>query len=107
MRKINILTFQDHFSKYPEAFPLPDQKASTIAKVFVEEIICHHCTPEKLLTDQGPNFTSKLFQDMCKLLEIDKSQTTAYHSESNGIIERNQQIIMAGLSQFIEEDKRN
>lgn len=102
-----ILTFQDHFSKYPEAFPLTDQKAGTIAKVFVEEIICRHGTPEKLLTDQGANFTSELFQEMCKLLRIDKLQTTAYHPESNGIVERSHQTIMAGLSQFIEEDQRN
>lgn len=51
-----ILTFQDHFSKYPEAFPLSDQKATTIAKVFVEEIICRHGTPEKLLNRPGNEF---------------------------------------------------
>lgn len=43
-----ILTFQDHFSKYPEAFVLADQRAETIAKVFVEEIICRHGTPQTL-----------------------------------------------------------
>lgn len=102
-----ILTFQDHFSKYPEAFPLPDQKATTIAKIFVEEIICRHGTPEKILTDQGTNFTSELFQEMCNLLNIEKLQTTAYHPASNGIVERSHQTIMAGLSQFIDEDQRN
>lgn len=102
-----ILTFQDHFSKYPEAFPLPDQKASTIAKIFVEEVICRHGTPEKLLTDQGTNFIGELFQEICKLLDIDKIQTTAYHPESNGIVERSHRTIMAGLSQFIDEDQRN
>lgn len=102
-----ILTFQDHFSKYPEAFPLSDQKATTIAKVFVEEIICRHGTPEKLLTDQGTNFTSELFQEICKLLDIEKLQTTSYHPETNGIVERSHQTIMAGLSQFIDEDQRN
>ena len=102
-----ILTFQDHFPKYPEAFPLTNQKATTIAKVFVEEIICRHGTPEVLLTDQGTNFTGELFQEMCKLLDIKKIQTTAYHPASNGIVERSHQTIMAGLSQFIDEDQRN
>lgn len=103
-----ILTFQDHFSKYPEAFPLPDQRATTtIAKVFVEENICRHGTPETLLTDQGTNFTSALFHEMCNLLDINKIQTTAYHPDSNGIVERSHQTIMAGLNQFTDTDKRN
>lgn len=102
-----IFTFQDHFSKYPEAFPLSDLKATTIANVFVEELICRHGTPEKLLTDQGTNFTSERFQEICKLLDIEKLQTTAYHPETNDIVERSHQTIMAGLSQFIDEDQRN
>lgn len=102
-----ILTFQDHFSKYPEAFALPDQKTTTVAKVFVEEIVCRHGTPEKLLTDQGSNFTSELFKEMCKLLNIDKLQTTAYHPASNGIVERSHQTIMSTLSQFVDSDQRN
>lgn len=40
----SILTFQDYFSKYPEAFLLMDRKATTIAKIFVNEIICRHGT---------------------------------------------------------------
>lgn len=77
----SVLTFQDYFSKYPEAFQLMDQKATTIAKIFVKEIICRHGTPEKLLMDQGANFTCELFKEICKLLDIDKIQTTTYHPE--------------------------
>ena len=102
-----ILTFQDHFSKYPEAFPLPDQRATTIARIFVEEIVCRHGTPEKLLTDQGTNFTSELFREICKLLDIKKLQTTAYHPQTNGIVERSHQTIMTGLSQFISNDQKD
>ncbi|XP_018374528.1 PREDICTED: uncharacterized protein LOC108768558 [Trachymyrmex cornetzi] len=40
-----------------------------------------HGTPEKILTDQGTNFTSEMFKNTCKLLQIEKIQTTAYHPE--------------------------
>ena len=43
-----ILTFQDHFSKFPEAFRLPDQRATTIARISVKEVVWRHRTPEKL-----------------------------------------------------------
>lgn len=102
-----ILTFQDHFSKYPEAFAIADQKAQTIAKVFVEEIVCRHGTPEKLLSDNGTNFTSELLTEACKLLRIDKIETTAYHPQSNGVVERSHQTLMNHLKCFVEEDQRN
>lgn len=81
-----ILTFQDHFSNYPEAFAVTNQKAETTARIFVEEIICRHGTPEKLLTDQGTNFVSEILNETCKLLGIEKSETTPYHPQSNGVI---------------------
>lgn len=102
-----ILTFQDHFSKYPEAFPIPDQTAETIAKVFVTEIICRHGTPEKLLTDQGTNFISDLMSETCKLLQIDKIQTTAYHPQSNGALERSHQTLVQHLKCFVDSDQKN
>lgn len=92
-----MLTFQDHFSKYPEAFDLPDQKVTAITRVFIEEIICWHGTPKRVLANQGANFTSELFQEICKLQDTEKLQTTAYHTESNGIIERSHHTIMTGL----------
>ncbi|KAJ8975125.1 hypothetical protein NQ317_019945 [Molorchus minor] len=47
------LTLQDYFTKYPEAIPIPDQKAETVAKASVKKVIVRHGAPEKLLTDRG------------------------------------------------------
>lgn len=102
-----ILTFQDHFSKYPEAFAIPDQKAETVARVFVAEIVCRHGTPERLLSDNGTNFTSELLAESCKLLQIDKIQTTAYHPQANGVVERSHQTLMSYLKCFVDEDQKN
>ncbi|KAG5873048.1 hypothetical protein JTB14_010531 [Gonioctena quinquepunctata] len=88
-----LLTFQDYFTKYTEVIPLPDQKADTIARAFVEQIIVRHGTPRKLLTDQGANFTSTLFKEVCKLLNIKKIQTSSYAPTSNGQIERMHRVL--------------
>lgn len=79
-----LLTFIDHFSRYAEAVPLADQTAETTARAFVKYILTRHGVPERLLTDQGRNFTSELFTTTCKILGIKKLRTTAYHPESNG-----------------------
>lgn len=102
-----ILTFQDHFSKYPEAFAIENQKADTIARIFVEEIVCRHGTPEKLLTDKGTNFVGEILKETCNLLSIEKIETTAYHPQSNGIVERSHQTLMSHLKSFVDNDQRN
>jgi len=83
-----LLTFQDDLTKFSKAIPIPNQEATTVAKEFVTKIICEHDIPETVLTDQGTNFLSEIFKNVCKLLKITKIQTTAYHPESNGALER-------------------
>ena len=66
--KKHLLTFQDELSKYTLAVPISQQDASTVARVFVEQIILKFGIPQTLLTDQGSNFLSELFANTCKLL---------------------------------------
>ncbi|KRY50466.1 Retrovirus-related Pol polyprotein from transposon [Trichinella britovi] len=46
-----ILTVQDYFSKWPEAYPIPDMTASTVARTLVNEFICRYGAPESLHTN--------------------------------------------------------
>ena len=67
----------DYFIRWVEAFPLPDQKAETVALKVVMNFICGFGAPFELHTDQGRNFESTLFGEVCKLLEIHKTRMTA------------------------------
>ena len=100
-----ILTFQDLLTKYSKAIPLENQEANTVAKEFVTRIICEYGIPQRVLTDQGTNFLSQIFKNVCKLLKIDKIQTTAYHPQSNGALERSHRTLAEYLKNFIAEDQ--
>ena len=80
--------FMDYFTKWPEAFAIPDQKATTIAKLFVEQIICRHGVPEELLSDRGANFLSTLIQEICCVLGVKKLNTSGYHPQTDGLVEK-------------------
>lgn len=54
----------------------------------VTTFVCRHAIPKVLLTDNGSNFVSKMFEDMCKLLKIKHIKTAVYRPQSNGQIER-------------------
>lgn len=51
-----ILTAMDYFTKWPEAYSLPDQEAETIVDALVEGMFSRLGVPEVIHTDQGRNF---------------------------------------------------
>ena len=84
----HVVVFQDFLTKWPLVFPVKDQKAITLAKLFVEEVIPTFGVPEALLSDRGTNLLSHLMLDLCKLMGIKKLNTTAYHPQCDGMVER-------------------
>ena len=83
-----VVVFMDYFTKWAEAFAVPDKKAETVAKLLVEQIVCRHGIPEELLSDRGANFLSTLVQDICKILGVRKINTSGYHPQTDGLVER-------------------
>jgi len=100
-----ILTFQDDLSKYLVAVPIPQQDAETVAKAFVLNIVLKFGAPGQILTDQGSNFLSDLFKNVCRLLRIKKVQTTAFRPESNGSLERSHRVLAEYLRHYVSEDQ--
>jgi hypothetical protein len=76
----------DYLTKWPEVFATPDQSALTIARLLVEHIISRHGVPNELLSDRGPAFISKLLKEVCILLGVRKTSTTAYHPQTDGLV---------------------
>ena len=65
-----IMVVGDYCSKWMEAYPLPDAKAETVANKFVGEFVCRFGVPLELHSDQGTNFESAVFAEMCRVLGI-------------------------------------
>ena len=84
----HVVVFQDMFTKWPLVFAVPDQRAEQIARLLCEEVVPMFGVPEALLSDRGTNLLSHLMTDICHLLGIEKLNTTAYHPECDGMVER-------------------
>lgn len=63
--------------------------------------------PSSVLSDQGTNFLSALFKNMCKMLGIKKLQTTAYSPMTNGALERSHKTLKEYLRNFSDLKKEN
>ena len=84
----NVRVLTDVFTKFPQAIPTRDQKATTVAQVLVKEVFVRFGVPHRLHSDQGRHFKSNIVQELCKLYGFEKSRTTPYHPEGNGQCER-------------------
>lgn len=99
-----ILVIGDHFTRWMEAFPIPNQNAETVATKLVHEFIVRYGTSLEIHTDQGTNFDSQLFKEVCSLLQIKKTRLTPYRPNSNGLFERFNQTLGEMIKSFIENN---
>lgn len=82
-----ILTIQCELSKFIEAYPLRNKETVSIAKSFVNNFILRFGIPKIIATDRGTEFISSTMEEVCKLLNIEKLSSTAYHHQTVGSLE--------------------
>jgi hypothetical protein len=84
----HLLSVIDRTSRWPELFPLRDTSARACADVFTSGWVARYGVPETMTTDRGVQFTSEVWRVLCETLGIQHIKTTAYHPQSNGMVER-------------------
>lgn len=82
-----ILTVQCDLSKFVEAYPIPNKETVTVANCLVTNFLLRYGIPKEILTDQGTEFMSSTFNEMCKILGVSQLNSTAHHHQTLGTIE--------------------
>lgn len=80
----NVLVMTNVFSKFTIAVPTIDQRATTVAKVLVNEWFCHYGIPNKIHSDQSRSFEGHVIEQLCGIYGVKKSRTVPYHPQGNG-----------------------
>ena len=99
-----ILVVGDYHTKWVEAYALPDARAETVARKLVEEFISRFGVPNEIHSDQGSNFKSHLFAEVCVLLGVTKTRTTPYNPKSDGMIERFNRTLINMVAILLGDD---
>jgi len=97
-----ILTVVDFATRYPEAVALKNISTTVVAEALVS-IFAGVGIPDKVLSDQGTQFTSKLMKEVGRLLSMKQLTTTPYHPQCNGLVERFNGTLKSMLKRMCSE----
>ena len=96
-----IIVFIDHFTSWVEAVPLRDILARTCAEALILNVILRHGVPRQLLSDRGSQFMSTIAAEVNNLMGIKKLNTTAFHPQTNGKVEKFNNTLLDMISMYV------
>ncbi len=97
-----LLSVVDRTTRWPEVFPLKDKEALTCGRAFLQWTT-RYGVPTDITSDRGAQFTSKIWSALCELYGAKLHLTTAYHPQSNGIVERFHRHLKSALKASLED----
>ena len=101
-----VLTLVDYATRYPDAIPLKDATAPAVADALVE-MFSRYGIPAQMLSDQGSNFMAQLMTELLPRLGIKKLETSCYHPQANGLVERFHSTLKSMLRKFVKEEPKD
>lgn len=104
---VYILTIQCDLTKFSVAVPMENREANTVASHFVTSFVCTHGIPQQLISDQGTEFLSRVFKETCKLIGIKHSNTSPYHPQANGALERSHRTLGEYLRHYVDSNRQD
>ena len=92
-----LLTMLDRKTRWFEVIPLKSISADIVASSLVNNWISRYGVPKAIITDRGTQFESDLFKNLSEKLGINHLRTTAYHPQTNGMLERFHRTLKTSL----------
>jgi ribonuclease HI len=86
----------DKFTKWPEATPVVNITQDAVVAC-LRSIVCRFGVPRHIITDNGTQFTSRLFQEYCEGIGTQLCFAYVAHPRSNDQAERANAEILRGL----------
>ena len=83
-----LLVLVDTFSGWVEAFPTTNKRASAVASILLTQIFPRFGMPTSLQSDNGPEFTAQIIQNLSKSLSLPWHLHCPYRPQASGKVER-------------------
>lgn len=101
------VTIMCDLTKYLITIPIKTKDAYTVAKAIVKSCILVYGLVKTVLTDQGTEYKNQVWNEVCKILEIEHKTSTAYHYQTLGTVERNHRVFNEYLRSYLNEFRQD
>jgi hypothetical protein len=96
-----ILVVVDRFSKMKHFIPCwKETDAKMMAQLFFANVWRYHGLPDTIVSDRGPQFVSEFWTELCRILQIKRKLSTAYHPQTDGQTENANKGLLAWLRKY-------
>jgi transposase InsO family protein len=102
-----LLVIVDSFTKWTESFPIRTQEATEVADILYKEIFTRFGPPDRIVSDRGQTFVSKLVNAICQIFQVTRHVISSYHPCANSCVERMNQPIAQCLRTYCDEKQSN
>ena len=85
---VGVLMMIDHFTKFAQALPYQACDAKETCRLIIDGWVTVYGAPLAIQSDNGSQFTAELTAELMKCLDILQVQSTPYHPQTNGLVER-------------------
>uniref|UniRef100_A0AAX7UFC4 Integrase catalytic domain-containing protein n=1 Tax=Astatotilapia calliptera TaxID=8154 RepID=A0AAX7UFC4_ASTCA len=101
-----VLTIVDRFSKAAHFIALPQlPSALETARLLTQHVFRLHGIPRDIVSDRGPQFTSRVWREFCAELGDQVSLSSGFHPQTNGQTERANEVLEAMLRCVISSNQ--
>jgi hypothetical protein len=97
-----IWVIVDHLTKVAHFIPVKiTYSGAKLAELYMSRIVCLHGVPKKIVSDRGFQFTSMFWEKLHESMDTKLNFSLAYHPQTDGQMERTNQILENMLRAFV------
>ncbi len=100
-----VCVFVCHLSKMVRLIPtVTTLDAEGFARLFVIHVFPHYGFPLRFVSDRDPRWNSEFFKALCAAAGVELRTSTAYHPQTNGLVERTNEVVGTALRHYVAAD---
>ncbi len=97
-----IVSAQCELTKFIILAPTKSKEANEIAKIIFNKVILRFGPMTILKSDKGTEYCNEIVKSLCDLLKVEHRQSTPYHSQTIGMLERNHRELNVFLRNYVD-----
>ena len=100
-----LLVATDYFSEWIEAEAFSSIKDWDVPQLILKNIVCRFGIPKSIVSDNGPQFDSRVYHNLCQELKIKSLYSTPRYPQSNGLAEASNKTLITALKKMLDSAK--